>query len=299
MPVPAPIPTPATGDLAYGWRIRADDWWTERISVGWRVDRSDFAAAARQPLIGALPLDRNLSYPFAHVQWIENSYITTRDLDLIARTEDVHHGLLADLTIGWATRTFGSDRNDAVVDAAISWGSQLRQADQLEISARVHARHDFGGTSDELVSGSASYYLKTSDSTRLLLRAIQDRGYRLDLDHLLQLGGDDGLRGYPLRYQDGSQRTLLTIEERLYTHWYLARLLNVGAAAFFDAGRNTGSDPYGTPQYGWLKDIGVGLRLGNSRSSFGNVIHIDLAAPLNRYTDISRLQLLVSTARTY
>ena len=32
------------------------------------------------------------------------------------------------------------------------------------------------------------------------------------------LGGDTGLRGYPLRYQNGNQRALFTVEERLYTN---------------------------------------------------------------------------------
>jgi len=43
----------------------------------------------------------------------------------------------------------------------------------------------------------------------------------------------------------------------------------------------------------------VGLRLGNQRSSFGSVIHIDLAVPLDRSSDISALQFLVSTHATF
>jgi len=67
---------------------------------------------------------------------------------------------------------------------------------------------------------------------------------------------------------------------------------------FYDAGRTYGSNPVGTPQLGWLRDLGVGLRLGNNRSSLGNVIHIDLAAPLDG-EDIKRLQLLVEAAATF
>jgi hypothetical protein len=48
-----------------------------------------------------------------------------------------------------------------------------------------------------------------------------------------------------------------------------------------------------------LKDIGAGLRLGNARSSFGNVIHIDAAVPLDAQANISRVQFLVSTQATY
>ena len=113
------------------------------------------------------------------------------------------------------------------------------------------------------------------------------------------LGGDTGLRGYPLRYQNGNQRALVTIEERLYTNYYLFRLVNLGAAAFYDMGRTWGTTLVPTPQLGLLKDVGVGLRLGNQRSSFGSVIHIDLAVPLDRTASISSLQFLVSTHTSF
>ena len=111
------------------------------------------------------------------------------------------------------------------------------------------------------------------------------------------LGGDNGLRGYPLRYQLGESLAQFKIEERVYTDWSLWRLFNIGGAAFFDAGRTYGSNPIGVPQLGWLRDVGVGLRLGNDRSSLGNVIHIDIATPLDGQ-NLSRLQFLVSTEAT-
>jgi hemolysin activation/secretion protein len=137
--------------------------------------------------------------------------------------------------------------------------------------------------------------------TRFLARFTGDAGHDLDGDHTLQLGGDTGLRGYPLRYQNGNQRALFTIEERLYTQWYLFRLFNVGGAAFYDMGRTWGTTLVPTPQLGLLKDAGVGLRLGNARSSFGSVIHIDLAVPFdhNSSADISAVQFLVSTQTSF
>jgi hemolysin activation/secretion protein len=69
----------------------------------------------------------------------------------------------------------------------------------------------------------------------------------------------------------------------------------VGAAAFVDAGRTWGDNPTGTPSLGLLKDVGVGLRLGNARSASGNVLHIDLAFPLDGDSSIDSVQLLVET----
>jgi hypothetical protein len=60
-------------------------------------------------------------------------------------------------------------------------------------------------------------------------------------------------------------------------------------------GRTWGTDVTGATSDGLLKDVGVGLRLGASRSAFGNVLHIDLAFPLDGDPSIDKVQFLVET----
>jgi hemolysin activation/secretion protein len=124
---------------------------------------------------------------------------------------------------------------------------------------------------------------------------LATKGWRLDLDDQILLGGDNGLRGYPLRYQDGSARAQWTVEQRYFTDWYPFQLVRVGGAIFFDTGRTWGMGPLAAPNLGLLKDAGFGLRLGSSRSGLGNVIHVDLAFPFNGDTSISRVQFLIQT----
>lgn len=112
-------------------------------------------------------------------------------------------------------------------------------------------------------------------------------------------GSDTTLRGYPLRYQDGTALALLTLEHRIYTDYYLFRLFHVGGAVFFDMGRTWGTGNAGGTSQGLLKDAGIGLRLGSSRSSFGNVIHIDLAFPFDGDDSIDDVQFLVETKRSF
>jgi hemolysin activation/secretion protein len=76
-------------------------------------------------------------------------------------------------------------------------------------------------------------------------------------------------------------------------------LFNVGAAVFYDMGATWGRDPLGTPSQGLLRDIGVGLRLGNSRSALGNVLHIDVAFPLDGDQSIRSVQFLVETKEKF
>ena len=81
----------------------------------------------------------------------------------------------------------------------------------------------------------------------------------LDPENQVLLGGDNGLRGYPMRYQAGESRAILTVEQRFFTDWYPWRLFRVGYAVFIDVGRVSGRDPRATPSLGTLSDVGVGL----------------------------------------
>jgi outer membrane translocation and assembly module TamA len=116
-----------------------------------------------------------------------------------------------------------------------------------------------------------------------------------DVPNPLTLGGDNDLRGYPLRYQSGNKSVLVNLEERVYTDWYPLRLVRVGGAVFYDGGRAWGGSNPNTANSGWLNDVGFGLRLLTDRSAVGNVLHIDLAFPLNRAPGIDAVQLLIYT----
>jgi len=216
-----------------------------------------------------------------------------------ARTLRITLIVLATIGLGWATSAFGADRKALLADSELGYNWRLGASDYLFLYARLYGRFEYGRMDDAIASPNASYYLTTSERSKFLVHLWGDFGHNLDIDHYLEVGGDTGLRGYPLRYQNGNQRALFTVEERLYTNYYLFRLVNVGAAAFYDMGRTWGTTLVPTPQLGLLKDVGVGLRLGNQRSSFGSVIHIDLAVPLDRTSTISALQFLVSTHASF
>jgi hypothetical protein len=48
-----------------------------------------------------------------------------------------------------------------------------------------------------------------------------------------------------------------------------------------------------------LKDVGVGLRLGSTKSSLGRMVHIDLAFPLQGPPGIDSVQFLISTHKGF
>jgi hypothetical protein len=290
-------------DVQGGWSPGLRSGHVLRVTGGWHSENDTFSPefTGTPPVSSALapiPANRDLVYPYLQVEWLTDAFQTTRNREQIARTEDLQLGPTVFLQLGYAAPAFGADRHALVATGRFGRTWQLTERQQLVTGAAFNGRLQDGRVADLRSGLDVAWYWRTSRRTLTHARIGGDTGQALDLDHYYQLGGDTGLRGYPLRYQEGSGRALFSIEERLFTDWSLWRLFDVGGAVFFDAGRTYGSNPVGTPQLGWLRDLGVGLRLGNNRSSLGSVIHIDLAAPLDG-EDIKRLQLLVGAAATF
>ena len=248
--------------------------------------------------LGPLPGSRYLIYPFVGFSTAADRFAETHDFDQIARTEDLQLGLAADFSVGFASEALGSDRDALVLEGVASGGFELAKRQILTYDFALSGRLGKSGGEDLLLSGALRYHLRDFGRHLLVLEAEGAVSEELDRDHQLLLGGDNGLRGYPLRYQSGSSRFLLTAEQRFYTDWYPFRLANVGGAIFFDIGRTWSDDPFAQNR-GWLSDIGLGLRLSSSRTHHGSMIHFDLAFPLDSDPNIKSIQWLVRTRTSF
>ena len=182
-----------------------------------------------------------------------------------------------------------------LASAYASDGADLSPTQSLFGSAWVSGRYEHGEIRNGILGAEARYYLQTSARSKFFANVSGTVTEQLDQDQQLTLGGDTGLRGYPFAYQAGTAKALLTLEQRYYTKWYPFRLFHVAGAVFADSGRTWGTDVTGATSLGLLNDVGIGLRLGTSRSAFGNVLHIDLAFPLDGDNDIDSVQLVVET----
>ena len=176
----------------------------------------------------------------------------------------------------------------------------------LLVSGGAAGRVEQGQLTDTVFSAAARYYWRHSSRRSLYVGLSADHGIRLDIDSQLTLGGDNGLRGYPYRFQTGQSRWLFTAKERWFTDWYPFRLFHVGGAVFYDMGQASGGNRVETPtsvavedSKGVLRDVGVGLRLGISRSSVGTVLHIDLAYPIDRVGSMRKVQVSVEMKRSF
>jgi len=276
-----------------------EDGWVRRLLGGFRYERSSFEAIVDEPPAAALPDDRKLVYPWVGVEWVENDFVTVHNQDQLARTEDLQFGRFVHAELGLASPAWGADRTAAIFALSGHDGRRLGGSDSLFYAAGLQGRWQDGGVADTVLDGEIRYYHRQRPHALFFVEARGALAENPDGDHQLMLGGDNGLRGYPLRYQSGTSSALVTLEERFYTDWFPFRLFHVGAAVFADAGRTWGEDVFGAEPLGWLSDVGVGLRIGNARSGLGNVLHIDLAAPLVRQDGISGVQLLVETRHSF
>jgi len=287
-------------DVRIGWSRGLQAGWTRRWTAGLRHDEAQFSEASRGTAFASLPDDRSLTYPYLRVERIQDDFETAQNLDQIARTEDLYFGIRYAIELGWAATAWGSDRNAALLRAEASRGFRLGEGRSLFVDGGLASRFEEGSPHDALFSGGLRYYRQTSLQSTFFASIAADVGHELDADHELMLGGDNGLRGYPLRYQTGSGRAVMTIEQRFYTRYSLWKLADIGGAVFFDMGQTWGESAFGpTENLGLLKDIGFGLRLGNTRSGLGNVIHLDIAFPLDGDRSISQAQFLVQTKRSF
>lgn len=285
-----------------GWSAGLVDGWVRRWSLGLSVQDDGFAAEPGLTPPPELPADRRLVGPFVRYQLVEDRYDRELNRNLIGRPEFFALGLNTTLQVGYASTGLGSSVNTWLYAGTVSRGFEPASKHLLVAGATLSGQVADGRLMRQRLGLQAQYYLPQGRRWLFYAGASADLLTRPDPTQMLQLGGDNGLRGYPLRYQGGTRRALLTVEQRFYTDLYLWRLFRVGGAAFIDVGRawgGTGGGYTNTTNPGWLADAGVGLRIVNSRTAFASVLHIDIAAPVNTAPGVKGLQLLVKTKASF
>ena len=283
-----------------GWSPGLVRGLAQRFSAGVAMQDDTYAVAPGDVAPALLPVDHAMRGPFLRHEVVADRYRRLRNRDQIARPEFVEMGFTSRLQLTRSLQAWGASRTAWLYSASVSRGFTFPW--QHDVLASATAQRNLASTGAALTQAGAMlrYYGPQGRYAALYAALSGDRiGRSGGAPDELQLGGDNGLRGYPLRYQSGTRRELVTIEERVYTDWYPFRLARVGAAVFYDRGRAWGGVNPNTVNGGWLSDAGVGLRLAIDRASFGNVLHVDIATPLNRVPGIKPVQLLVKTQLTF
>ena len=113
--------------------------WARRWLAGIRYEDSQFGPDPETPLAAPLPQDRKLLTPWLGISFIQDGYDTVRNLDQIARTEDVQFGRELRAELGIASAQFGSDRDAAVFALSAGTGERLAEGAPCFSAARSQA----------------------------------------------------------------------------------------------------------------------------------------------------------------
>lgn len=278
-----------------GWSPGLVDGGTQRFFFGARTQEDAYRVEPGRIRAAVLPVSQDLRTLYFRHEFIEDRFVKLRNRDQIGRPEFFRLGFASRLQLSYLP----SAPTTWLYNAAVSNGFSFAHNRDLLVSAGIDGHLSSSGGAISQFSLAARYYAPQGSNALLYAALSMDRISGGGLADQLLLGGNTGLRGYPSYYQAGERRALFSIEERGYTNWYPFRLLRVGGAVFFDYGRAWGGINQNLANPGWLADVGVGLRLALDRAAFANVLHADVAWPLNRAPGIKPVQFLVKSEVTF
>ena len=273
--------------------------WVRRFTLGAAYDNNEFGPPESPDLPVLIPDNRKLVYPFLGFELLEDRFEKSLNSNQIDRIEDFYLGTRIAMQVGWSDESFGADRDALLYSMSANHSIGTLEGQALLLAASVNARNEDGQNVNSLFNLHATYYWRQSDKWLFYTQFVGTSGHKLDDDTIVEIGGDNGLRGYPLRYQSGDSSLVASVEQRYFTDWYPFRLVRVGAAVFADVGRVWGPNALGTGNLGWLTDVGVGLRFAPTRLGTTKVFHLDVAFPLDGTDDIDKVQILFRAKRGF
>ncbi len=280
-----------------GWSRGLVDGWAQRYALGASYESHRYAFEPDRPAPPQLPADQTYAAPFFRYEIVQDDFEKVRNRDQIARPEFFAMGFQSLVQIGRALTGLGSTRSLWTYSGRASNGFKVFGGNALLASTTVSGTH--GEVEGQSFGGSLRFYGRKRERSLFFASLSADIAHDPDLSDPLLLGGDNGMRGYPLRYQSGDRRVVLTLEERGYTDLYVFQLFRIGGAIFWDIGRAWGGQSPATARSGWLTDVGFGLRILSARTAFGNVLHADFAFPLVRDPNIRSFQFSLEVKSSF
>jgi hypothetical protein len=286
------------GDLSTGFSRGAVDGYVTRWTGGYAWEQDEFAPVPGSSAPPAVFDDRTIGYPYLEAERFPDGFVRARDLDKVVRTEDVLLGTTLFARVGFAAKGLGADRNALILRGRARKAIVPGDAQMFIADATAETRWPEGGFENFILESELRYYRRNFGRHAFFVKLAVAGTEDLDADRQLLIGGDTGLRGWPLRYQSGDRRVLATVEQRFYTNWEWFKLVHVGAAVFADVGRAwyVGNHDLDRP---WLSDVGAGLRFGSSRSAKGAMVHVDFSYALDAPPGVSKTQVTVETRQTF
>ncbi len=260
-----------------------------RLSVGLTSDKSTFFNSSAFPQT-QLPGMRDFMYPWLSYELLTEDFITKTNFNSMGRTEDISLGHQLKFKLGQDI-----NHSNTYFDLNYKKGYSLSPKNLVKFNAYAHGIHNTSGLLNTHFGIRAKWYHFQSSHKTFFVSTLLDMGNKLFADQPQYLGAETGLRGYPFRYLNGDHVWLTTAEQRFFYDWYPLHTFQFASALFIDAGSTWSNGQ--TKQI--FTNLGVGIRLVPTRTSGGQVIHLDLAFPTTSRPDIDSVQLQIRAKKTF
>ncbi|MBU2878141.1 hypothetical protein [Aliiglaciecola lipolytica] len=288
--------------IAWQWLQTNSSTDTLRFGVGYTRESHRFSDLIKNALneTNLLPNDREFNYPFVSIEYLQKDFRKLTNLHLINHIEDYNLGWHVSASIG----TDFSDRDNA---PSLIWQSNLSKGIEISENALVYFDVSLEGEQYNnsqqqdrvLLKTSAEYFYKFNQHWGAYFKnanVISDNQY---LDSPVVLGGETGVRGYPLQYQHATKSTQFTAEARYYPQINIYKLLELGGAAFIDSGKVFDQSESSEKQSSLMTSVGLGARFYSTRTSEARVIHIDVIKPISSDPNVNSVEFRVTTKHRF
>ncbi len=272
------------------------DGWVRRFTAGVTIDEHAFSPAPGFDAPLLLPADRKLVYPWIGAEWVEDAFETARNRDQIEKTEDYSLGWRARAQLGFASSGFGSDRDAIMLSGGVAKGLSLSERQSMFFGVDAGGRLENGAVAGGLMQADARYYFRQSPRRLLFMNLSATAGANLDPGS----ADSPGRRQRTARLSTAlpGRRGPLAVHRRAALVHQLVSVSAVqrGRRGVLRHGRDLGPAILSArPHKACCATSEFGLRLGSSRSARGNVLHIDVAFPLDGDSSVRSIQYLIET----
>ena len=227
-----------------GWSKGVRNGWVRRFTAGLVYDDNVFSPVPDPTLPAVIPEDRKLAYPFIGLEIVEDGYVTARNRDQMNQDRGLPDGAACSpRLLGWADRrrsartvTHSYTVRRPVVEPGLRFELEMLPALFAIGIGQRPPRSPGNATNAQLLTDACPLSTDSQSEKRLFFASIQrDRRAGPGPGQPgSAIGGNSGLRGYPLRYQVGESRLVATMwSNGTFTDWYPFRLARVVAVPLF------------------------------------------------------------------
>ena len=291
-------------NISYGWLEENNTNTVFRVNLGFTQDQSLFDLPPDDYLqenlpVNQLPKNREFIYPWLGIEYIEKNFQKLSNIHLITQIEDFNHGWQINSSFG-----IGNGKNNYSAwlfwQANIKKGFAFSQESLLLMNLSMSGDIYDAGSNRIFASINTEYFHKLSKNWGFYfnnVNVVSDNQYQ---DKPITMGGNAGLRGFPLQYQHGENSIKLTSELRYYPQLNVFKLFDLAGALFFDAGKAFGDVINENVEKNWLYSSGIGLRLYSPHTGGNhNIIHLDLAFPRSNNPTIDSVEIRVQAKKSF